>query len=117
MSMPDVFAPAESRYRSELLADTWGHLAPRRNAKYKGHIRWALGLFGSERLNPTVLSYRLESKTAGELDASPWFYEAVIDFLQQQSEEAGTIWVFTGYFKNYEFVGDIRQIHIPGMEI
>lgn len=109
----DAFEPVIARYRAEQLKATWGHLAPKKNGKYEGSILFAIGCFGSDHLNPTVLSCEL-----GDLDSSPWFYDALMEFLsdgQHCDEESsafkiGNVYRFDGYFKNYEFVGVIRQL-------
>lgn len=109
-TMAEVFAPVEARYHAQVLKETWGHLAPIKNRKYKGHIIWALGCFGSEHLNPTVLQYDLKGVDGNDLESSPWFFDAMIDFLQEQSRAEGTLWRFDGFFRNYEFVGVIQQL-------
>jgi hypothetical protein len=104
-TMADVFAPAEARYRQVVLANTWGHLAPRRNETYRGHIIFAVGCFGDDRLNPTALACEF-----GELDSSPWFYDALQGFLQDQQTEEGHVYRFDGTFRNYKFTGKIRRL-------
>lgn len=112
MSLADAFAPAEAHYRSQVMADTWGHLAPRRNVIYRGHVIWALGCFGSDNLNPTVLDFEMESRTGLELNSSPWFYDCVIDFLQKHSKEEGAVFRFDGSFRNYVFTGKITRLKL-----
>jgi|ERR1700728_294464 len=104
-TIAEAFAPAEARYRAVIMEDTWGHLAPKKNKKYSGHIVWALGCFGSDHLNPTVLDFNL-----GALNGSPWLFDAMIDFLQDHSTDEGAIFRFDGYFRNYEFVGTIKRM-------
>jgi hypothetical protein len=106
-TMAEVFAPVEARYHAQILKETWGHLAAVKNRKYRGHIIWGLGCFGSENLNPTVLQCELEG-----LDSSPWFFDALIDFLQDHSSEEGAVFRFDGFFRNYEFVGSIRRLKL-----
>lgn len=106
-TMADVFAPVEAKYREQVMQETWGHLAPKKNKTYKCSITWALGCFGSECLNPTVLSCE-----AGELDGGPWFYDALIDFLHEYSEEEGAVFRFDGTFRNYAFKGKVRRLEL-----
>ena len=109
----DAFEPVMARYRSEQMKATWGHLAPKRNKKYRGFIVFAIGCFGSDHLNPTVLSCELK-----DLDSSPWFYDALMDFLSDQQEcdneksafKIGNVYRFDGFFRNYEFVGTMRRL-------
>jgi len=110
--MAEIFAPVEARYRAAVLAETWGHLAPKMNVKYHGHVLWALGCCGNDELNPTVLGWELTSRKGLELESSPWFFDYLIEFLQKQGREPGTVWRFDGWFRNYEFVGTIRQVDL-----
>jgi hypothetical protein len=106
-TISEVFAPIEARYRAEVMADTWGHLAPKRNKTYKGHIVFAVGCFGDDPLNPTVLSCDFKG-----LDDSPWFFDAMADFIGEDENRGseGNVYRFDGVFRNYEFSGTIRQV-------
>jgi hypothetical protein len=114
-TMADVWAPVDAHYRQQVLKETWGHLAPKKNRKYKGFIVFAIGCFGSDHLNPTVLSCELK-----DLESSPWFYEALCEWLSDQQEcddeksafKIGNVYRFDGFFRNYEFVGEFRQLRM-----
>lgn len=106
-TMADAFAPAEARHHAEIIAHTWGHLAPKKNKVYCVQIVWALGAFDCGHLNPTVLQCELKV-----LDSSPWFYDAMIDFLRNHSQESGAVFRFDGYFKNYQFIGKIIRLKL-----
>lgn len=54
------------KYKAEVMAHTWGHLAPKKNKAYRGHIVFAIGCFGSDHLNPTALACEFS-----DLDSSP----------------------------------------------
>lgn len=101
----DAFAPVTAHNRQQVMRATWGHLAPSKGRKYHGHIVFAIGCFGSDHLNPTVLECELKG-----LDSSPWFYDAVQEFLASQETEEGGVYRFDGYFRNYELVGSIRRL-------
>lgn len=103
--LADAFAPAEARHKARVMAATWGHLAPKRNRTYRGHVIWALGCFGNDHLNPTVLECELSG-----LESSPWFYEALHDFLRTQSDQAGGLFRFDGTFRNYQFRGRVQKL-------
>jgi hypothetical protein len=105
MAWVDAFAPAIARQRQEVLRETWGHLAPIRNKTYKGRIVWATGCLGSDDLNPVCLAFEL-----GDLDSSPWFYDVLQDFMQDNPGDAGCVYEFIGTFRNYKFKGKIRLI-------
>lgn len=101
----DAFIPAEIQYRNAVLADTWGHLAPKKNKTYPGRIVYAVGCFGDDPLNPTAIVCEFDG-----LDSSPWFFEAMTDFIGAQEGEPGFVYEFTGTFRNYEFKGHIKPL-------
>ena len=108
-TMQEAFASAEAQYRSKVMAHTWGHLAPSKGRTYRGHIIFAIGCFGSDNLNPMPLTCEFKG-----LDSSPWFYDSLIQFLQEldKSDCEGTVWRFDGTFRNYEFKGSIQQLQL-----
>lgn len=103
-TMAAVFAPVEAHYRAQVQKATWGHLAPKKGKAYRGHIIFALGCFGSDRLNPTVLACEIG------LDSSPWFFEALMDFCRSIDGEEGGVYRWNGTFRNYEFKGTVARI-------
>jgi hypothetical protein len=118
-NLADAFAPAEAAYRSKIMQETWGHLAPKRNRTYYGSITFAIGIFGDDELNPTPLSCNFSTQGGEELDSSPWFYDHMADFLsnyacEDRENRAGKIFKFEGTFRNYEFKGTIRQMKLEG---
>jgi len=101
VSIADAFRPAENHYRQQVLAETWGHLAPRKNKKYKGRIVIAVGCYGNDHLNPTVLIAEFE-----DLDDSPWFFDALQEFIQDGIQfDSGQVIEWKGSFRNYRFEG------------
>lgn len=83
--MEEAFAPIEAEYRAQVLADTWGHLAPKKNLTYNGRIVFVFGIYDS-----------------GEL----WFYDAVHEFLGHFTPgEPGRVYEWRGTFRNYKFKG------------
>jgi hypothetical protein len=105
-TIADVFAPVEAHYRAQVLKATWGHLAPAKNKTYRGHAIFAFGCFGSDCLNPTVLECEIG------LDSSPWFYDALIEFLGTfgGDDATGGVYRWDGTFRNYEFKGSVRRL-------
>jgi len=99
----NIFASVEAKYKNEIMAYTWGHLAPKKNKKYKGRIVYAIGCFGTP--NPEIIFCEFN-----DLDSSPWFYDALHNFIYKQDYEAGCIYEFLGFFKNYNFVGTLNVI-------
>jgi len=112
-SFANAFAASEIDYRAKLLKQTWGNLAPKRDKTYKGHILFAVGCFGDDPLNPTIL----ESEFRG-LDSSPWFFDALSEFLSADQHcaagrcrfRAGCVYRFDGTFRNYIFKGSLRVV-------
>ena len=100
--LADAFAPAEARYKAAVMVDTWGHLAPKKNTTYRGHFVFAVGCFGSDHLNPTAIECEFNDPEE-ELESSPWFYEALNDFMQEMDTEAGGVYRWEGTFRNYTF--------------
>lgn len=122
----DRLAAGIDQHNYQIVAkETWGHLAPRKNVAYAGFVRFAVGCFGSDKLNPTVLHYELKSRRH-ELDSSPWFYEALEELLQDWAAagrfghdplpddwpkiEPGGVYEWRGTFRNYAFKGTLRRM-------
>lgn len=104
----DTLAKAEAPYIRAVFNETWGHLAPKRNKTYKGRIVYAIGCYDSGHLNPTPITVELPG-----MDDSPYFYEAINEWLQDIEEEfreEGCVYEVVGHFKNYKFVGAINLI-------
>lgn len=105
----------------EQLKDTWGHLAPKKNKTYRGRVVYAIGCFGDDKLNPTVIDYDF-----GDLASSPWFYEALHEFLGDGDapngydghsymigglrNDEGCVYEWTGTMRNYNFTGQRRLV-------
>lgn len=113
-TMADAFAPIEARYREQVMRDTWGHLAPTKNRTYRGFIVFAIGCYGSDELNPTVLSIDFKG-----LDDSPWLFDELAEFLgkpqwntDRKRWKTGCVYRFDGAFKNYKFKGRFRRLDI-----
>lgn len=116
MSMTDVFAPVQAAYREAVLQSTWGHLAPKRNKSYRGSVVFAVGCFGGDPLNPTILSAEFSG-----LEDSPWLYEALQELVanhrdyggtEQYTHEPGGVYRWTGVFRNYRFEGSIERMSL-----
>lgn len=110
--LADAFEPAVVRYAAEVRKETWGHLAPKKNHIYRGHVIFAVGCFGSDELNPTTLDYDLKTRSGEDLQSSPWFYGYLVEFLSELDREAGGVYRWEGTFRNYEFVGTVRRLRL-----
>jgi len=116
-TIAEAFAPAEARYRSQVMAATWGHLAPRKNRTYTGSITFAIGIFGSDNLNPMPIACKFVDDKGEELDGSPWFYDHMSEYLskfacEDTERKEGHVYRFEGTFRNYKFQGLITKLKI-----
>lgn len=123
-TMAEAFAPVDAHYHAQVMEATWGHLSPKRNKTYRGYFVFAVGCFGDDPLNPTVLSCEFK-----DLDDSPWFFDSLADFIgadqfsypsfdgermietPRQFPEGG-VYRFDGIFRNYKFKGTFRQLNL-----
>lgn len=115
MSLATAFAPAEAAFREKVMEHTWGHLAPKKNKTYRGHITWVLGCgYEYSDLNPTVLECELDG-----MSDSPWFYDAIRRFLQEvvDRKHAPGIFKWEGTFRNYKFTGKVTRLETIAAEI
>ncbi len=95
------------KYHEEVLQETWGHLAPRKNATYYGSITYAVGCYGNDRLNPTILQVEFKTHDGQTLEDSPWFFNELQEFIHSDAcpKQSGQVYRFTGTFRNYKFNG------------
>jgi len=118
MGLRDIAPILDADARRVVLENTWGHLAPKKNRTYKGRVVFAIGCYDSGELNPTPIAVELKG-----LDDSPWFYDALSDFLGKLCDAApvedpawrgharqGCVFEWTGTFRNYVFEGVVRLL-------
>lgn len=108
MSLADAFAPADNHYRNQVIAATFGHLAPEPRKRYPGTILFTQSEYGS--LVP--IRARFEG-----LPDSPWFFEHLNDFVADKATEAGAVYRFKGtymLFKNgsHQFTGSVVKLDV-----
>ncbi len=101
----DAYMPALAAHKEEVMAETWGHLAPKKNQTYTGRIVFAVGIYGNDELNPTAIFCEFEG-----LDDSPWFFDELQDFLYANRGKSGYVYEFNGTFRNYRFKGKIKTL-------
>ena len=101
-TIQDAFAPIEQVNHEVVMKNTWGHLAPKKNKKYFGFIIFCYASDGT--LCPIDYDF-------GNLPGSPWLYDAIIDFIDENAKEQGRIYKFIGTFCNYVFNGTVNQIN------
>jgi len=101
-TIAEAFIPVEEAYKDAVMENTWGHLAPRRNAQHKGSMLFARSEYG----DLVILNSAFDG-----LDDSPWLFQAMMDFVSDNTPEPG-IYKFTGRFRNYKFVGDVAKVEV-----
>lgn len=98
-----VFAPIEAHNREALLQNTWRHMAPVKNTTYRGHILFCKSEFNSGSI--TLIATKFEG-----LDSSPWFYDAIHEFLHEFDLEEGTVYTLQATFRNYRWWGKPTKV-------
>ncbi len=89
MSMSEYFAPAEKRYRDEVISATFGHLAPEFGRMYTGFIIFTEGEYG----HITIIQCHFK-----DLNDSPWFFENMNDFIEKHLAKPGAVRRFDGTY-------------------
>jgi hypothetical protein len=107
MGMQHTVALIQNDARERVMAETWGHLAPKKNKTYRGTMVIAVGCYGDDPLNPTVLR-----TDWGDLDSSPWWFGAMQDYIGDLDLEEGRVYRWEGTFRNYKFKGEYAEIPI-----
>lgn len=107
-TIADAFAPAEAKYKAQVMGATWGHLAPKGGKVYRGSILFAHGEYGD--LVPLRATFE-------GLPDSPWFFQDMTDWICRQETEGGRIYSFHGTYakaKNgdFNFDGEVRCLDI-----
>lgn len=90
--MEEAFAPALAKYKAQVMAETWGHLAPTSDRRYDGYMIFACGAYG----DIVLLQADFE-----DLPDSPWFYEDAQDFIAGKTER-GFLYRFVGTYEKFD---------------
>ena len=107
MGMQHVVAMIENDARERVMDETWGHLAPKKNRTYRGTMVIAVGCYGDDALNPTVIQ-----TDWGELDSSPWWFDAMQRYISDLGLEEGKVYKWQGTFRNYVFKGTTSELSL-----
>lgn len=104
-SWAETVSPALAHYKNAKLAETWGHLAPKKNVSYKGKILFCVSGYGD---TGTAL---IDSKF-DNLEDSPWLYDAINDYINDcEGLEDGGIYRIDCTFRNYRFYGKPKKVY------
>lgn len=106
MSLADAFSGHEALYRSQVMAQTWGHLAPEAGKRYSGTILFTQTEYGQ------LVPIRSDFK---DLPDSPWFFEHLNDFVANEATVPGAVCRFRGTYVtfkngNHRFTGKITTL-------
>lgn len=102
-TMLAAFAPIDAANREAISQNTWGHLAPNKNTTYKGYILFCKSEYNSGSI--TLISTKFDG-----LDSSPWFYDAIHDYLYSiKGLNEGAVYKLTATFRNYRWWSKIIQ--------
>lgn len=82
----DAFA---QRKHQNVMDETWGHLAPKQENVYQGHILFAHGCFG----DIVIIAYSFEG-----LDDSPWLYDDLCSFVNDNVKDQGHVFLWKGTY-------------------
>lgn len=88
-TMDEAWSPIHAAQKHRVMADTWGHLAPRPQTAYRGSILFAHGEYGN------LVALRTDFP---ELPDSPWFFHDMMEFIGAAKTEAGCIYEFEGTY-------------------
>ena len=99
-------ALSERKY-NDVIVETWGHLAPKRQTKYRGEIVFTHSDYGGEIL--------LITSNFDGLDDSPWFFRDMNEFICNQKTEPGNVYRFRGTYilhknGNCHFAGNVQKV-------
>jgi hypothetical protein len=110
MSLQESFAPAEHAYRSQVLAATWGHLAPEPRKAYTGYIVFTWASYGGSLVT-------IDANFEG-LPDSPWLYEDMDQYVEDHALIEGTVYRFDGTYTKLKngkgrFSGKVTKLYRP----
>lgn len=94
MSLADAFAPAEARYRAQVMFQTWGHLYPKLGFQYEGEITFAVAGYGG------ICS--IITANWGTLEDSPLLYEAMDQVFNKVDIDRRGVFKWTGKLFAYK---------------
>lgn len=88
MSLADAFAPAEARYKAQVMYATWGHLYPQLGHRYHGKIIFGIAAYGGDCF--------ILSADWGDLPDSPILFETMQSVFDKISIGERGLWEWEG---------------------
>lgn len=99
MGLADIAAEIEADYRAQVIGETFGHLAPKKNHTYRGDLVIGHSLYGDVVILKDTLG----------VDDSPWYYQELHDFAAVIAAKPG-LYRWEGTFRNYVFKGQVKSL-------
>lgn len=85
----------DTSYQKETAyAETWGHLAPKKNTTYKGWIIFSKSMFYSG--NNPIVDFEFEG-----LESSPWLFQKLEEYIFNLDLPKGVVYKMNITFRNY----------------
>lgn len=121
MGLADVADQITADRQAVVLAETWGHLAPKPRRAYRGTVLFA---FTEYRECTPIRTW------FPDLPDSPWFWEGLnrwlLDMVMDGAAESGRVYLWTGRYRfrptregqEHEFKGTLIEVPIdtPGYQ-
>jgi len=83
-----------SYQKEQVYAETWGHLAPKKNVTYKGWILFSKSYFYNG--NNPIIDFEFK-----ELESSPWLFNVLEDYILKLDLPKGKAYKMFITFRNY----------------
>lgn len=110
--MTDTLNSVVEHNKSQVINDTFGHLAPKAKQVYEGYILFTLTSFG----DTCIIDFEFDG-----LNSSPWFNTDILDYIFKYTEKLPKtkyfgVYRFNGTYKkfktgSYKFTGEIVEIN------
>lgn len=90
--------PHLAHTKQKVMAETFGHLAPKKQNTYKGKVLFCVSAFNNQNIELIDFSFD------NDLESSPWLFDAINDFLFENfiNEDSGKVYKIEIQFKNYK---------------
>jgi hypothetical protein len=89
MSLADAFAPVEAKYRAQVIAATWGHLAPEPQRLYRARVIFTCAAYSGTY---SIINAKLD------VPDSPWLFDHLIELAMRKARD-GRVSVFEGTYR------------------
>lgn len=105
-NIAEIMSDYDEVKRQELLADTWGHLAAKRNKRYKIKIIFSESCYGGQGTS------LIDTRLYNGLENSPWLYEAILHRINKLTKRTPGIYCINGIVRNYRIIGRVHKLPV-----